>query len=193
MANEAKDAPTPLARWVKSRDPHTPGAFLKQGGKQIGRVLYSEFTRTYSCYVGEPSDERWLGCAATDIDAAKKKVDDAVKADAERKEPAVWTFYSTGEAYGACQCRDDIRDGDVLVIEREQVIGIAHTWPFALTEAHGDFHTLKDHLDPRTWEDGKHAPGVAVAEREAARLGVRLTRVDTTATESADEPKGDRG
>lgn len=42
-------------------------------------------------------------------------------------EPAAWAFFSTGEAYGACQCRDDIRDGDVLVVESEQVIGIAHT------------------------------------------------------------------
>ncbi|MEV7870152.1 hypothetical protein AB0P17_29595 [Streptomyces sp. NPDC088124] len=106
-------------------------------------------------------------------------------------EPKVWTFYSTGEAYGAVQCRDDIRDGDVLVIEREQVIGIAHTWPFALTEAHGMFHTLKDQ-DPRSWDDGKYAPGVVVAEREAERLGVPLTRAGATATEQADENEGDR-
>ncbi|MEU7146997.1 hypothetical protein AB0B15_02995 [Streptomyces sp. NPDC045456] len=101
----------------------------------------------------------------------------------ENNEPKVWTFSSTGEAYGAVQCRDDIRDGDVLVIEREQVIGIADTWPFALTENHGDLHTLKDHVDPRTWEDGKYAPGVIVAEREAARIGVPLTRLDAAATE----------
>ncbi|MFF8283293.1 hypothetical protein ACF06W_11290 [Streptomyces albus] len=189
MANEPKSTGTP--RWHKSKDPHTPGAFLKVGRKQIGRVLYSDFTRSYSCFAGEPSSERWLGCA-DDLSAAKKKVDDAVKADAERKEPAVWTFYSTGEAYGAVQCRDEIRDGDVLVIEREQVVGIAHTWPFALTEKYGDLHTLKEHLDPRTWEDGKYAPGVVVAEREAARLGVRLTRADAAATESADEREGDR-
>lgn len=190
MSN-AKDAPAPRARWVKSKDPHTPGAFLKLGGKQIGRVLYSDFTRTYSCFVGEPSKERWLGCAAETIGAAKATVDNAVKADAERKEPAVWTFYSTGEAYGAVQCRDEIRDGDVLVIEREQVVGIAHTGPFALTEKYGDLHTLKEHLDPRTWEDGKYAPGVVVAEREAARLGVPLTRVDAAATAPATQNKGE--
>ncbi|MFD9868564.1 hypothetical protein ACFXI8_27345 [Streptomyces niveus] len=106
--------------------------------------------------------------------------------------PAVWIFDSTGEAYGAVQCRDDIRDGDVLVVESEQVIGIAHTWPFALTEAHGELQRFRKGLDPPTWEDGKHAPGVAVAEREAARMGFPLTRVDAVATAPADENKGDR-
>ncbi|MFD7661283.1 hypothetical protein [Streptomyces sp. NPDC059788] len=107
-------------------------------------------------------------------------------------EPKVWTFYSTGEAYGAVQCRDDIQDGDVLVIEREQVIGIADTWPFALTENHGDLHTLKDHVDPRTLEGGKYASGEALAEREAARLNVPLTRAKATAAAPANESKGDR-
>ncbi|MFI2031419.1 hypothetical protein [Streptomyces buecherae] len=92
--------------------------------------------------------------------------------------PKVWTFHSTREAYDACQVREDIQDGDVLVIEQENVIGIAHTWPFALTEDSGELHTLKKGIDPRTWEGGKHAPGVTVAEREAERLGIRLTRAE---------------
>ncbi|MFJ4686520.1 hypothetical protein [Streptomyces sp. NPDC088789] len=186
MTNEPKSTGTPSPRWHKSKDPHTPGAFLKLGRKQIGRVLYSDFTRNYSCFAGEPSSERWLGCA-DDLSAAKKKVDAAIQADAKRKEPAVWTFDSTGEAYDAVQCRDDIRDGDVLVIEHEQVIGLADTWPFALTEKHGELHTLKDHLDPRTWKDGTYAPGVVVAKREAERMGVPLPRAEATATAPADE------
>jgi hypothetical protein len=101
--------------------------------------------------------------------------------------PQVWTFYSTGEAYGAVQCRDEIRDGDVLVIEREQVIGIGYTWPFALTEASGDLHTLLDRLNPRTWQGGKFAAGVVVAEQEAARMGVPLTRADAAATEPIEQ------
>lgn len=103
--------------------------------------------------------------------------------------PAVWTFESTGDAYDACQVRDDIEDGDVLVIERERVIGIAYTWPFALTEEYGELHTLNDHLDPRTYQDGKYAPTVSMAEREAARLGIPLTRAnkDATATAAADK------
>lgn len=187
MTNEPKSAAAPRARWVKSKDPHTPGAFLRLAGKQIGRVLYSDFTRTYSCFVGEPSAERWLGCAAEDIEKAKETVEAAVKADAERTEPAVWTFYSTGEAYGACQCREEIRDGDVLVIEREKVVGIAESWPFALTEAFGQLHTLNP--DFRTYKNGAYVASISVAEREAGRLGISLTRLDTAATTPANENK----
>ncbi|MGW3860415.1 hypothetical protein ACWEDZ_02880 [Streptomyces sp. NPDC005047] len=169
MTNEPKTTGKP--RWHKSKDPHTPGAFLKLGRKQLGRVLYSDFTRNYSCFAGEPSSERWLGCAE-DLGAAKKKVDDAVKADAERTGPQVWTFYSTGEAYGACQTREEIRDGDVLVIEREKVVGIAETWPFALTARFGDLHLTT--RDPATYEHGKYAASIPVAEAEAARMGVTL-------------------
>ncbi|MEU1552208.1 hypothetical protein ABZ517_05725 [Streptomyces scabiei] len=66
----------PRPRWVKNTDPHTPGALLKQGRAVIGRVLYSDMTRNYSCFVGESVVERWLGCAG-DLEAAKQKVDDA--------------------------------------------------------------------------------------------------------------------
>ncbi|MDX3019995.1 hypothetical protein [Streptomyces acidiscabies] len=118
---------------------------------------------------------------AEDSDTAKVKVDTAVEADAER-EPQVWTFYSTGEAYGACQCSEEIHDGDVLVIDREKVIGIADTWPLALTEAFGDLHTLKPAL--RTYRNGAYVASIPVAEREAARLGVPLTSVDAAGTES---------
>ncbi|MFE7114918.1 hypothetical protein ACFU99_05770 [Streptomyces sp. NPDC057654] len=173
MSN-AKGVSVPRTRWVKSKDPHTPGAFLMRGGTQIGRVLYSDFTRTYSCFVGDSGAERWLGCAAEDITAAKRKVDDAVRADTERTEPAVWTFYSTGEAYGACQSREEIRDGDVLVVEREKVVGIAATWPFALTARFGDLHLTTRDLS--TYENGKYAASLPVAEREAARMGVSLVR-----------------
>lgn len=78
MSNKPRNRP----RWVRSKDTHTPGFFLVQKRKQIGRILYSDFLRTYSCFVGEPSAERWLGCAAETPAAAKKKVEDAVKADA---------------------------------------------------------------------------------------------------------------
>lgn len=81
-------AAAPRARWVKSRDPHTLGAFLRRGGKQIDRVLYSDLTLTNSYSVGEPSAERWLGCAPEDIAAAKKKGEDVVKADAGVTESA---------------------------------------------------------------------------------------------------------
>lgn len=53
-------------------------------------------------------------------------------------------FDSTKEAYDATQCRDDIKQGDALVIASENVVGIAFTWPIAVTKNHGELHTLKD-------------------------------------------------
>lgn len=66
-------------------------------------------------------------------------------------------FESTGEAYDACQCDEDIKDGDVLVIESERVVGVADTWPFAVTVAHGNLHVLKD--------------GIEKLEKEALNVG----------------------
>jgi hypothetical protein len=51
-------------------------------------------------------------------------------------------FGSTGEAYDACQCDDDINFGDTLVIESEKVVGLAWVWPVAITEEKGELHGL---------------------------------------------------
>lgn len=57
--------------------------------------------------------------------------------------PKVHTFGSTGQAYDASQCRDDIRDGDVLHIPSEGVTGFLYkAWPVALTVTRGQLHTL---------------------------------------------------
>jgi hypothetical protein len=55
----------------------------------------------------------------------------------------VHTFRSTGRAYDACQCDDSIKDGDVLVVEAEQVVGVANTWPVAVTRRVGQLHAIK--------------------------------------------------
>lgn len=54
----------------------------------------------------------------------------------------VFVFGDTGEAYDACQCCDEIRSGDVLLIPSENVAGIADTWPFAVTAEAGNLHVL---------------------------------------------------
>jgi hypothetical protein len=87
-------------------------------------------------------------------------------------EPKVWTFYSTGDAYDACQCNEEICEGDVLVIEEEKVVGIAGTWPCALTARHGELHLTT--RDLRTYKGGKFAASIPIAEREAARIGVAI-------------------
>lgn len=57
--------------------------------------------------------------------------------------PNVHAFESTRDAYDAVNSDESIRDGDVLVVARESVVGIAvSAWPTAITPEHGAFHTL---------------------------------------------------
>ena len=60
---------------------------------------------------------------------------------------SIHKFESTREAYDACQCDEDIKRGDLLVIESEGVVGVADTWPYAITEECGDLHQLADRTD----------------------------------------------
>jgi len=52
------------------------------------------------------------------------------------------TFDSTGDAYDATQCDDSIQNGDALVIQCEGVVGLAWTWPVAVTLQAGDLHAV---------------------------------------------------
>ena len=49
-------------------------------------------------------------------------------------------FSNTGEAYDATQCSDLVRTGDLLLIPSERVVGVAYTWPFAVTVERGALH-----------------------------------------------------
>ncbi|MFD8545026.1 hypothetical protein [Streptomyces sp. NPDC059649] len=107
--------------------------------------------------------------------APAQSAEDVEQGGAERTEqaPAVHHFGSTGEAYNVTQCRDDILDGDVLVIEREQVVGFLRSaWPGAITAAHGELHTFT--AGPRTIDDGRYAASVDLAEQIARDLGAPL-------------------
>lgn len=53
-------------------------------------------------------------------------------------------FDSTGDAYDATQCDENIKNGDTLVIVDEKVVGLADTWPVAVTKLAGHLHTLDD-------------------------------------------------
>lgn len=53
------------------------------------------------------------------------------------------TFRSTGEAYDACQCDENVAKGDLLLIPSEHVIGVADTWPFAVTDICGHLHSCE--------------------------------------------------
>ncbi|MEV7243950.1 hypothetical protein AB0N92_22265 [Streptomyces sp. NPDC093248] len=85
----------------------------------------------------------------------------------------VHKFDSTEDAYNRTQCGDDIRDGDVLVIEREGVVGFLRSaWPAAITEAHGELHTVEG--DPRTLDDGQYVASIEAAEQIAREHGFAL-------------------
>ncbi len=87
--------------------------------------------------------------------------------------PAVHRFGDTWDAYNATQCRDDIRDGDVLVVESERVVGFLDAaWPVAITKAHGEFHHLT--IPAREHKDGRFTASADLAEWLAAKLGFEL-------------------
>ena len=89
---------------------------------------------------------------------------------------SVHWFESSGRAYDACQCSDAIKDGDVLVVESERVVGIAHTWPVAVTVANGELHRLAAETTAESWANGNAAlrHGFADARKVARRLGYGL-------------------
>jgi len=55
----------------------------------------------------------------------------------------IHTFASTGRAYDATQCDETILNGQTLFIPSEGVVGLAETWPVAVTAEIGDLHGLK--------------------------------------------------
>jgi hypothetical protein len=74
----------------------------------------------------------------------------------------VWTFNYTGTAYDLCQCDNEyteingesIKFGDVLRIPRENVIGLAHVWPTAVTKNTGHLHgQAEGHTVDSIWKD----------------------------------------
>ena len=89
-------------------------------------------------------------------------------------------FDSTGEAYDACQCDDDIKNGDILIIQTEKVVGLAWAWPIAVTKNCGNLHFHKDGVDGihQTKDfEGKYVfetSQVAEACRIAASMGYEL-------------------
>lgn len=98
---------------------------------------------------------------------------ETVEQDQAEQVPAVHYFDSSADAYNETQFRDDIADGDVLVIKSEAIVGFLRSaWPGAITAAYGELHTFT--ADPRTIDDGKYAASVDLAERLARVLGAPL-------------------
>ncbi|MCX5326325.1 hypothetical protein [Streptomyces sp. NBC_00120] len=87
--------------------------------------------------------------------------------------PAVHRFHSLEEANDAPEYRDDIHDGDLLVIAREGVVALLNrTWPAALTADRLGLHKLAK--PAYEIEDGRYAASVRLAMELGASLGVEL-------------------
>lgn len=56
----------------------------------------------------------------------------------------VHTFDTTKEAYDATQGNEAVKAGHTLLIEDEGVVGLAWTWPVAVTKAFGELHIPSD-------------------------------------------------
>ncbi|EPG9350439.1 hypothetical protein ACKU3Z_031810 [Pseudomonas aeruginosa] len=54
------------------------------------------------------------------------------------------TFNSTGDAYDATQCDEDVLGGHALLVLEEGVVGLSWTWPVAVTTASGELHEMGD-------------------------------------------------
>lgn len=94
--------------------------------------------------------------------------------------PTVHRYADSRDAYDASQTYDTIKDGDVLVIEPESVVGIlVSAWPVAVTSEPGCFHRLKFHqLDDGAWTnfDGKdYTASAALARTEMEKLGLAVS------------------
>ena len=67
--------------------------------------------------------------------------------DSERFAFSAWrihAFASTGNAYDAVQTDETIAAGDTLLILDEGVVGVAMTWPFAITAEPGKLHAVRE-------------------------------------------------
>jgi hypothetical protein len=86
-------------------------------------------------------------------------------------------FLDEGQAYDASQCEDYIKDGDILVAERERTVAILiKAWPTLVAgtlepDWGSEFHRLNPEENWATFEGGKYVFHAAEAWTEAQRRG----------------------
>ncbi|KUN37724.1 hypothetical protein AQJ30_15685 [Streptomyces longwoodensis] len=110
---------------------------------------------------------------------------DTARAQADAiKPPKVWRFASSADARTAVD-RDQAADGDILVVESEQVVAfVVVVMPVAITEQHGAFHPYSNLGKPaRDYSEGYWTRSVDLAEQTAIELGYALA--DPAAAETA--------
>lgn len=82
---------------------------------------------------------------------------------------AVHEFDTTADAYDACQCDEYITMGDILLIASERVVGIAATWPMAVTPNAGALHTIDSNLSDAEFCSTSSCDEFTLAQLTAAR------------------------
>lgn len=87
----------------------------------------------------------------------------------------IHTFDSTQEAYDACQCDESIKDGDILLIPSEGVVGLAGTWPVAVTVKYGELHMKEP---TRFWLDVPRIENLPIAVMVASAHGFDVDAQD---------------
>lgn len=109
--------------------------------------------------------------------------------DAERAN-GIWRFFDTVDAYNATQCNEDIKNGDVLIIEGDSVVGfLVDAWPVAITEAHGELHALREPAGD--WRNGDYLESAVRAAKIAREMGFAIhpANADLGTEEAPAEPE----
>jgi hypothetical protein len=80
------------------------------------------------------------------------------------RNPRIHQFFSTTEAYTTLEADSSIQDGDVLIVQSENVAGVlCEERPLAVTAERGAFHALAEGETWRTFEHGRYAANAALA------------------------------
>jgi hypothetical protein len=99
----------------------------------------------------------------------------------------VYYFDNSSDAYNGSQCRDEIKDGDILVGKSDRTVAIlVKAWPVSITrETRGNFHGLEQNVTWERFERGRYFDSA----RQATDL---LTALEQTATDAGfQEPAHD--
>lgn len=140
----------------------------------LSTIVAASYAR-YEYYTGHAAgdfDARWEK-AWPQLQLAEKFQAEVGRVETDLCIQNVFSFDSTGDAYDACQTDYKIKKGDLLVIESEKVIGIAHTWPVAVTSESGALHTLMADSDAKAVL-GVPSEFIAGAIKAAADRGYSL-------------------
>lgn len=89
-------------------------------------------------------------------------------------DPQIHTYdtYDSEDVYDITQSDDNIKDGDVLVVKKEKIIGIlVGAWPYAITSNVGMFHKFVSDQSWNNMENGKYLESYKKALEIKKQLG----------------------